>query len=251
MGEVTFQPRVPVFDANVGVGHRHDRVSPCDTADQLLAEMARHGVSRAVIHHLQGETISPIEGNQDLVRWAVDGGAFRLQWTLGPTADSLRQLRELHESGKVESVRLHATQACGVPFVDWVYGEALEWLSAEGIPLWISLADTPGTEVMDTLKGFPDLVTLLVGAHYSCAMMVRPLLRRLPHAFLELSRYEVIGGVEALLAEFGASRLVYGSFFPRYAMGPILYYLHHIRCTQAELVSLCAGNLEGLLGAKG
>lgn len=244
---LSFRARVPVVDANVGVGHRHDRVSPVDSREQLLAELARHGVGRAVVYHLQGETVSPIDANQDLEAWVGDGDALVPQWVLGPTADGLRQLQELHASGRVSSVRLHSTLACGVPFVDWIYGDALTWLSAEGLPLWVSLADTPGTELMATLGAFPDLTTVLLGAHYSTALMVAPLLRRLPASHLELSRYEQIGGVEALVAEFGARRLLYGSYFPRYAMGPVLFYLHCARLAEGELRALCAGTLEGLL----
>ena len=250
MGTLRFLPRVPVFDANIGVGHRQNQVSPFDDPEALLAEMANHGVERAVIHHHQAAFRSPIEGNQILSEWAAGCDIFSLQWTLGATDASLRQLQELHAAGQVQSVRLHATIHSKLPFVDWLYGPALEWLSAERIPLWISLADTEATEVMTTLRLFPDLTTVLLGAHYVHAALVRPLLRQLPKACLELSRYEVLGEVESLLEEFGAGRFVYGSFYPRYAMGPMLYYLHHLHCTEAELIALCAGNLERLLNAK-
>ena len=70
-----------------------------------------------------------------------------------------------------------------------------------------------------------------------------PLLRRLPNAHIELSRYEKLGGVEELRDEFGAERLLYGSYYPRYAMGPILYYLHTADFSSDELAAVCAGNL--------
>ncbi|MBT4502667.1 MAG: amidohydrolase family protein [Gemmatimonadetes bacterium] len=247
MGRLHFEPRVPIFDANIGVGHRPDQVSLFDGPEELLAEMARHGVKRAVIYHLQAESRSPIEGNEALNDWAEKGEMFRLQWTLGATDDSLSQLRELHADGRVGSIRLHATIHGKLPFVDWLYGPALEWLASERIPLWISLADTEVTELMATLPLYPQLVTVILGAHYVHAALVRPILRRLPNSYLELSRYEVLGEVEALIREFGVDRFLYGSFYPRYAMGPILYYLHHLRCTDAELAALCAGNLERLL----
>ncbi|MBC8423849.1 amidohydrolase family protein [bacterium] len=247
METLCFEPRVPIFDANVGVGHRPDQASPCDSPDELLAEMAHRGVERAVIYHLQAEFRSPVEGNEALNDWATGKEAFSLQWSLGATDDSLRQLRQLHADGRVSSVRLHATIHARLPFVDWLYGPALEWLAAERIPLWISLADTEVTELMAILPLYPQLVTVLLGAHYVHAALVRPMLRRLPNAHLELSRYEVLGEVEALIREFGIDRFLYGSFYPRYAMGPILYYLHHLDCTDAELAGLCAGNLERLL----
>ena len=115
----------------------------------------------------------------------------------------------------------------------------------------MSLADSDTREVMDVLKLFPDLPSVLVGAHYSHALFVRALLQNLPNTHLELSRYEVLGEVEALAAEFGYERLIYGSFYPRYAMGPMLYYLHNIAFSDAELAAICAGNLERILGEGG
>ena len=56
-----------------------------------------------------------------------------------------------------------------------------------------------------------------------------------------------LGGVEELRDEFGAERLLYGSYYPRYAMGPILYYLHTADFSTDELAAVCARNLERIL----
>lgn len=56
-----------------------------------------------------------------------------------------------------------------------------------------------------------------------------------------------IGEIEALRDEFGAQRLVYGSWYSRYALGPMLFYLHHTNLSEAELALVCAGNLERIL----
>ena len=246
MISLNFQPRVPVFDANVGVGHRHDRPSPFSEANELLEEMQRHGVDRAVIYHVQGEAISAIRGNEAMPGWA--GDAFSLQWVAGPGDDSLRQLKGFHATERVVSVRLHSPGGGRVPFVDWLYGPLLDWLSAERIPLWVSLADGSTTEIVNTLQRFPDLTVVLLGAHYVHSTMISPMLRRLPKTFLELSRFENLAGVETLVAEMGAERLLYGSYFPRYAMGPMLFYLHHLNIDDSDLAAICAGNLERLLG---
>ncbi len=251
MNSLNFQPRVPVFDANIGVGHRHNRPAPFEAAAGLGKEMQRLGVERALIYHVQGESISPLDANQALESWADAEGRFSLQYVAGPGTRSLYQLQALHAAGKLHSVRLNNTDTPRNPFAEWLYGDLLEWLSAERIPLWVSLADSVTTEVITALKPFPDLVCVLVGAHYTHALFVRPLLQNLPNAYLELSRYEVLGEVEALADEFGHERLVYGSFYPRYAMGPMLYYLHNIPFSDAELAAICAGNLERILGEGG
>ena len=252
MAKLNFAPRVPIFDANIGVGHRFDHPAPFDNVAALLSEMDRHRVERALIYHVHGEAISGLDGNRALAEWTDGQGRLSPQWTASPVRESLLQLQQFHAVGKVKSVRLHATRlgssAVAIPFVDWVYGELLEWLQRENLPLWISLSDTPPTDIMDTLKRFPDLVTVLLGAHYSVGFLVHPLLRHLPNAHLELSRYEELGGIQTLKSEFGIERLIYGSFYPRYAMGPMIYSIHHAGLDESELSSICAGNLKRILG---
>ena len=247
MVSLNFKARVPVFDANVRVGDRRDDASPCRNREQLLQEMDRHGVDRALIYHAQTELLSPIDGNGFLESWLGDDGRLHPQWSVGPTSASLAQIKALHAQGRVRSVRLHDARQAGLPFRPWAYDETLSWLSDMNIPLWVLLTDAVADDVMTTLQAFPNLVTVLIGAHYSHHLWIRPFLNHLPNAYLELSRYEPIGQVEALRDEFGAERLIYGSWYSRYAMGPILFYLHRTDFTEDELKMVCAGNLERIL----
>ncbi len=247
MTSLNFKPRTPVFDANVRVGDLREEPSPCRSRDELLAEMDRHGVERALVYHAQAETISSIDGNCYLEAWLGDDGRTYPQWLVMPTADSLAQIQRLHAGGKVQCVRLYDTRPVGLPFRPWAYDTLLSWLSDARIPAWVSLPEAAPDELVTTLRAYPDLVTVLVGAHYTHTLWVRPILAALPNAHLELSRYEPIGEVEALCDEFGVERLVYGSWYSRYAMGTMLFYLYHTNLNDAELALVCAGNLERIL----
>jgi len=251
MPTLSFKPRVPVFDANIRVGDTPDTPSPCRSRAELLAEMDFHGVQRAVIYHAHTEATSPIAGNERLEQWLGDDGRLVPQWSVLPTAESLAQVEALYAQGRVRCVRLHDTRPAGLPFRCWAYAGLLSWLSEAGIPAWIPLPDADADALVTTLQAYPRLVTVLVGAHYTHALWVRPLLRALPTAYLELSRYEPIGELEALRDEFGARRLVYGSWHTRYAMGPMLFYLHHTDLSDEELALVCAGNLERILSGEG
>jgi len=70
----------------------------------------------------------------------------------------------------------------------------------------------------------------------------------LPNLYLDLSRYDIIQGVERLLAHIGSERLLYGSNYPELAVGPYLYYLHHAELPEPVLRALCHDNLARLLG---
>jgi hypothetical protein len=249
MNSLRFNARVEVFDANVRVGDRYDESGPCPNRVALLAEMNRHGVERAVIYHAQTDEISPLDGNVALEAWLDDDNRLVPQWSVLPVAASLEQIQTLHQQGRVSSVRLHDTWTVGLPFRPWAYDELLSWLHKERVPVWIPLLELNADDLVTTLRAYPDLVTVLVGAHYVHHLLVRPVLAALPNAYLELSRYEPIGEIEALRNEFGAQRLIYGSWYGRYAMGPMLFYLHHTSLSEEELALVCAGNLERILDA--
>lgn len=250
MTALNFTSRVPIFDANLRVGDRHDEPAPFRNRAALLAEMDRHGVERALVYHALTEWNSPTEGNQLLERWLDTDGRLTPQWSMMPTAESLAQIRALHAVGRVTSVRLHDTNLIGLPFRSWVYDPMLAWLTENQIPLWIPLPDVNAGDLVTTLQEYPELVSVIVGAHYVHALWVRPLLKALPNAHLELSRYETIGDIEALYREFSVERFLYGSWYPRYAMGPMLFYLHHLDLAPESLAQICAQNLEKLIGER-
>ena len=249
--QFTFGARVPVFDANVRVGDLHYEPSPCRNREQLLAEMDRHGVERALIYHAHTEEVSPVDGNGFLEEWLGEDGRLYPQWSIMPTADSMEQVRGLHGQGRVRNVRLNNTRVAGLPFRPWVHAPMLSWLSENRIPLWIPVPDADPDELVTTLGEFPELVTVLVGAHYLHALWVRPIMSALPNAYLESSRLEPLGDVEALCTEYGVERFVYGSWYDRYAMGTMLFYLHHTDLSDAELELVCGGNLERILQGEG
>jgi hypothetical protein len=248
MTSLSFKPRVPVFDANVKVGDAHDEVSPCPDRAGLLAEMDTHSIQRAVIYHALADKTSPVDANRALEDWLGEDGRLYPQWAALPTRRSLEQLRGLHAQGRVSSVRLAGLDSVKFPFRPWSYDPLLSWLSQEGIPLWLALPEMDAHELVSTLQAYPDLETVLVGAHYMHALWAQPMMKALPRAHLELSRFEPIGQLEDLLDEFGASRFVFGSWYWRLAMGPMLFYLHHVGLSDDDLALICEGNLVRILG---
>lgn len=248
MNELSFRCDSPVVDANVGVGHRHDRPSPVEDAAVLLAEMDRHGVDAALVYPVQGEQVSALDGNDALHEW-VDGADGRLLplWMASMAPESLEQLQQLHASGLVRAVRLHDTTSTSTPLTSWIYGDLLAWLQQEDLPLWISLADNDPVQLADTLSAFRELRTVLVGAHYTHAPYVLSLLRHLPRSCLELSRHESLGAIEDLVTQVGARRLLYGSYYPRYAMGPVLWGLHRQQIDSRQLQRILDGTARELL----
>ena len=69
MGQVDldFKPSVPVFDANVCVGRRHDKRVAVDTVEGTLAAMRRAGIGRALVYSPHATYWDPEEGNEILL----------------------------------------------------------------------------------------------------------------------------------------------------------------------------------------
>ena len=124
-----------VFDANIGVGDTKDRPSPVRDRVQLLAEMDRHGVERAIIYHVNSHE-SLVEStliDAELEEWRND--RLLPQWTGWPTRISIERLRERHRAGDLMSVRVCAGERVLAPFQPWLYGDLLSWLSDIGVPV--------------------------------------------------------------------------------------------------------------------
>ena len=70
--DLDFKPAVPVFDANVALGRRHDRRQSVDTAETTLAQMDRVGIERALVYTPHAAVYDSREGNNPLAR--IDPG---------------------------------------------------------------------------------------------------------------------------------------------------------------------------------
>jgi predicted TIM-barrel fold metal-dependent hydrolase len=184
-----------------------------------------------------------------LEEWIGDDDRLVPLWSALPTDDSLCQLQALYRDGRVRGVRL--ARAHGLPLSDWTHGELLQWLSDVDVPLWVALPEVDARDLVNTMRGYPHLRLVLAGAHYSDTLLAGKLMNALPNTFLELSRFETLDAINNFIERFGASRLLYGSWYPRYAMGPVLYFIHHCGLSRETLAQICAGNLVQLLSRPG
>ena len=118
-------------------------------------------------------------------------------------------------------------------------------------PLWVAWDDVTPDDFVRTIRQFEQLQVVVTGLHFSQHVFVRPVMRLLPNVTLELSRYEALCGVENLVDEFGPRRFVYGSGYPEYAMGPVLFALHQMALSDEDLAAICNGNLQRFLTPEG
>ena len=261
MGKVDFdfKPSVPVFDANVSLGRRHDRRVSVDTAEGTLAAMKKAGVERALVYSPQAVYWDPDEGNQILLDMVQGHPGLVPQLIASPFEDLDTFAAQVKETG-VRSVRMLPT-VYAFPFRDWAVKPWLDWMTAEQIPVWLPVSyqlrtgpnpRTGGsldpTEIYDTLSAHPDLVAVLSDAVYTDLLWAIMLLKSVPNLYLEMSRFVSTDGLKVALDAIGDERILFGSSFPESSMPPQLYHVHRYGLSEASLRRICSGNLDRILG---
>lgn len=242
------------MDANVMIGHSHHTIpeAPAINRDELLRELDDRGVDQAIVHHAHGCSHNGRIGWELTNDFIAGNDRLIAQACAGPTDDDLQFVMDLRQASGLSSVRIASVSNKQLNFLEPVYGPLLTFLQLHQTPLWIDLWHVEFRDLIETMRRFPALPVVVLGAHYVHYVLVKPLLRSLPNAYLELSRYDAFGQVEELVREFGAGRLIYGSGFPAHAMGTMLFYLHHCPSISDEQLELiCHGNVARLLQTEG
>ena len=257
--DLDFKPAVPVFDANMALGRRHNRRQSVDTAADTLAEMNRVGVERALGYAPHAAGYDSREGNGQLLELIGDNSRLVPQFACNPTFDDMDEFDAGLKEHGVRSIRL-LPAVHNYPFRDWVVGPWLEWAAAACIPIWMPVnygiparrgeldAMQLNPEALhDTLVAHPDVKVVLCEAQIRHVPWVLPLLRSVPNIYMDLSRFVITEGIALLLETIGVERMLYGSRFPDSPMAAQLYSLHQCGLSAEDLQAICGDNLEGLL----
>ena len=182
--DLDFKPSVPVLDANVSLGRRHDRPVAVDTVEGVRSEMDRAGIGQALVYAPHAATYDSVEGNSMLMDAVRGRGDFVPQFVCNPAFDDLDTVAAHVEAEGVTSVRM-LPGVHNYPFRDWVVGPWLDWLSDAGLPLWLPVEhEVLGTaheieprDVYETLSARPDVRAVLCEAKYHDASWALPLVR--------------------------------------------------------------------------
>ena len=244
--DLDFKSAVPVFDANLALGRRHDRRVRVDTVEGTLQAMNRLGVGRALVYSPHAANFDPSDGNRILLEM-IEGEARLVPQFVCIPSDNPESFAAVVMDHGVRSVRL-LPKLHNYPFLDWVVKPWLQWLASENIHVWIPFDQIDPSELHETLKEHRDLNVVLAEVPYGHAAWALHLLRSLPNLHIDTSRFLSTDGVSKLMDAVGDRRILYGSRFPDSAMGPNLYHLHRCGLGESSLAAICSGNLKRMLG---
>lgn len=236
-------PDVAVFDGHAVLGKRPDDQFDLNHPKDLLESMDKIGIERALVYHRDAVAEDTIRGNDQMMS-LVDGHPRLVpQHIVNMAADNLDHFTE---DECVRAVRAFP-KSHGYSFSTDVVEAWFRWLEATGIALWISADEVEIRDLFQCAKAFPTVDLVLSGMQNRHFAAVWAIIQRLPNLYIELSRLDNSSGVRMMIERTGASRLIFGSYYPDLDPAAYLAYLYQCRIPDDELQAICHGNLSRLL----
>jgi predicted TIM-barrel fold metal-dependent hydrolase len=248
-----------VFDANVYLGWPAVRQPGAFTdAAGLTAAMVANGIDSALVYHPAAINADLADANLRLVSEAAAMPNIHAAWVLLPpgtgeiaapailVADMLRR--------GVRAARL-MPRAHGYAVRVRTLGPLLECLAEHRIPAlldfglsaWGDRTHIDWDGVHEICTAFPALPVVLIRLGLMVDRDLYPMLAHHENLYVETSYYFGHRGLQALVARFGARRLIFGTGMPVYAPGPPIATLAYSGLSSIEQQMVASGNLERLL----
>ncbi len=222
-------------------------LDPALTPDDLLAEMDRCGVDEALVHSAAFEIGGALESNAGVAAFCVASPRLHPVWCILPEQTGEMEPRKLFKDMARQGVRTLRARPDTHRFLlnGLTCGRLLKELVRRRIPLFL---DSNWPLVTAVLGEFPSL-TAIVTNHgpWGSDRYFRPLLEHFPNLYLDTSTYELDGGIPALVAKYGAERLLFGSSYHLKPMGGATLLLRTLDLDLASKALIAHANLERLL----
>ncbi len=243
------------FDCNAQIGRygvKHPEAFT--TADALADEMARVGISEALVMHSMAKEYAPKVGNQMLLDETRGRDAMHACWVVMPHhTDEMPGPDDLLAQMKQAGVR--AVRAFPVAhswrLSDWCAGDLLDMLEGHRIPLFLDMDQTNWDIVADLLMAHPKLNLCLLKPSYRGDRMMYPLMEKYENLRIDVATYAVPSGIEEVCGRFGAGRLLFGSGLPVTEAGPSIAQITYADISDADKRLIAGDTLRSLLRWEG
>lgn len=246
------------YDANLSYGVVVDvdaaPQQPCPTLGALDAALERAGVAGGLVRTEAADVSGVVIGNE-LLRTALATARSELYGMYTIVPRFTREIPAAHElpavlkAGKFAALRLAPRIHRFLP-KPGVLADYLEMAADRRIPVVFDTAcGVELGEIYDLLERFPRLTAILAYQNiWPADRLYRPFLAQFDHVYLELSSMITDQGLDELVREYGAERLLYGTRFPYMYMGGQMLQLRHARISGEDKARIAGGNLLRLIG---
>jgi predicted TIM-barrel fold metal-dependent hydrolase len=244
--------RPALFDVQAGFGGGRPGLRHPAGADELLDDMRRCGIGRAVVR------VAPAELDVSLPRsletlYAACAAHPELLPCPAVVPNSGRDLPD--EEHQIEQAVAHGAAAVVLrPALDywalepWCSGRLFAALEARRLPVLCLEEMIPLPEVAKLAERHPRLPLVVAHTNYRAQRTLLPLLERFPNLFLSLgNNYAIHRGIEQLAGAVGAERLLFGTGWPDSEPLAAVTQLLYAGIAAEDRARIGAGNLERLL----
>lgn len=217
--------RLDVLDGNVWLGRPAGfplavEMEPEDlAAEQLTKVQGRRFLKGGLVSHWTARTLTAQDGNEAI---ASLESRLPLEWHTvwtglpfyPPEPGLLPGPRQ--GSQRMRGVRIFP-RTHGFPATDWALGDLCRWMESRRLPLFIWHTEIDWPALRALCLAFPRLPVVVESQHRKIIYHTRPLfmiMRECRSLHLEISNFAGARFLEVAVGEFGAERLLYGSFLP-------------------------------------
>jgi len=214
------------FDAGIWLGQPQGFPLARELPPDELHRVARgYYLTGGLVSHWAGFTVSAQEGNRALVDTVAKlpagdppGLDLSLVWTALPLYPRESEPVPGHGDlpASVRAVRIFPARH-RFPLADWCVGSLCDWLAERRVPLLIWHTELDWPSLYSLARRFPQLPIVVESQTQKILYHTRPLfalMRDCANVQLEISNFAGAGFLEHAVLEFGAQRLIYGSFLP-------------------------------------
>jgi hypothetical protein len=185
----------------------------------LASVIGKDFITGGLVSHWRGKTVSAQDGNLALqaVLANLPADTYAV-WTGLPLYPA--EPGPLPGQGnlpqQVRGVRVFP-RSHNYPLADWVVGSLCDWLVERGLPLFVWHVELDWASLHSLAEKFPQLNIVVETQTQKILYHSRPLLaimRQRPNVLVELSNLVGPRFIEYWVRQFGAERLIFGTFQP-------------------------------------
>lgn len=221
---------------------------------ELLADMDRFGVDRALVRHGNCGLLGAEAANRELTAMLGEAATDRLcgVWCILP--DQCPELPQGDEffaamkRGNIRALTLMPDDHLFVP-CRLSIGRIMDAARERKIPVLFRARGNDWRNAYDFVREFPRnrIVIYESWGKWGRDRQLRPLLENYENLFFSIGGYMVPEGLRDLAELYGADRLLYGSGYPLYNQGSGMLQLKQSGLAADEVALIAGKNLEKLL----
>lgn len=233
-----------LFDANVRVGPSGIQGELALEAADLILEMERFAIRKALVSHWTAEEYDADAGNRALER-DLDPH-LTPAWAALPDRKSVDKL----EARKPVAVRFTpGINQHNFSFSTWCAGGLFEYLETHSVLTLVARQYIEWDRLHELMENFPRMVLVLLDIGYRADRYLFPLLERFPQLYFDSATYLAHRQLEAYVREHGPDKILFGSRLPLYTPAAALGVLASARISDAARQAIAGSNLRRLLHA--